>query len=63
MSIPVLHEIKQALANLKPGEVRESAMRPVRIGLVAASQESLGRMETYLVPPHLSAEGASKPCK
>lgn len=56
MPIPVLHQVKQALANLKPGEVRDSAMKPVRLGLVAASQESLGRMETYLVPPHLSTQ-------
>ncbi len=52
----VLSEVKRALANLKPGEVLEDAERPVRVGLVAASQDSLGRMETYLVPPHLSAQ-------
>jgi hypothetical protein len=56
MHIPVLHQVKQALANLNPEEVRESAMKPVRVGLVAASQESLARMEAYLVPPHLSAQ-------
>ncbi len=56
MPFPVLHQVKQALSNLNPGEVRESAMKPVRVGLVAASQESLGRMETFLVPPHLSAQ-------
>jgi hypothetical protein len=56
MSIPVLHQVKQALANLNPGEVREAAARPVRIGLVAASHETLGRMEAYLVPPHLSPQ-------
>jgi hypothetical protein len=52
----VLSEVKRALANLKPGEVLEAAERPVRVGLVAASQDSLGRMEAYLVPPHLSAQ-------
>jgi hypothetical protein len=56
MSIPILRQVKQALANLNPGEVRETAMHPVRVGLVAASQESLGSMETYLVPPHLSTQ-------
>lgn len=56
MSIPVLSEVKKALASLNPGEVRASAMRPVRIGLVAASQDSLARMETYLIPSHLSAQ-------
>jgi hypothetical protein len=56
MPIPVLRQVKQALANLNPGEVRESAMKPVRVGLVAASHESIAGMEAYLVPPHLSAQ-------
>jgi hypothetical protein len=56
MPIPVLHQVKQALANLNPGEVRESAMKPVRVGLVAASHDSLARMEAFLVPSHLSPQ-------
>ncbi len=52
----VLSEVKRALANLNPAEVLEAAERPVRVGLVAASQDSLGRMEGYLVPPHLSPQ-------
>ncbi len=56
MPIPVLHQVKQALTHLNPAEVRESAMKPVRVGLVAASHESMARMEAYLVPPHLSAQ-------
>ncbi len=55
MAVPILHQVKQALANLNPGEVRESALRPVHIGLAAASHESLAQMEALLVPPHLSA--------
>ncbi len=76
MAVPILHQVKQALANLNPGEVRESALRPVHIGLAAASHESLAQMEALLVPPHLSARrrleslplihhlgsGASEPC-
>lgn len=76
MAVPILHQVKQALANLNPSEVRESAMRPVHIGLAAASHESLARMEAYLVPPHLSVRrrleslplihhlgnGAGEPC-
>jgi len=42
--------------NLNPAEVRAEADRPVRVGLVAASQESLGSMERFLVPPHLSPQ-------
>jgi hypothetical protein len=56
MPIPILHQVKQALVNLNPGEVRESALKPVRLGLVAASHDSLSRMEAYFVPPHLSAQ-------
>ena len=56
MPIPVLHQVKQALANLNPAEVRDSALKPVRVGLVAASHDSLSQMEAYLVPPHLSAQ-------
>jgi hypothetical protein len=36
--------------------VREDADRVVRISLVAASPESLGRMETFFAPPHFSME-------
>jgi hypothetical protein len=51
-----LRHVKQALAGLNPRDVRESAERPVRVGIVAASAESLGRIETYFVPPHLSQD-------
>ncbi len=54
MAFAVLGQVKQALSNLKSKEVRERAERPVCIGLVAASAESMGRMETYFAPPHLS---------
>lgn len=54
--MPILPQVRKALANLNPSEVRDSAARPVRLGLVAASQDDLGRMETFLVPPHLSPD-------
>jgi hypothetical protein len=56
MALAVLRQVKRALSNLNPREVRETAERPVRVGLVAASTESLGRMETYFAPPHLSPD-------
>lgn len=56
MDVPILHQLKKALANLNPEEIRASAQRPVRIGLVAASHETLSRMEEYLVPAHLSPQ-------
>ena len=54
MAIAVLRQVKQALSNLNSKEVREIAERRVCVGLVAASAESMGRMETYFAPPHLS---------
>jgi hypothetical protein len=47
-------QIRSALANLSPDEVRRQVERPVLIGLVAASQEKLGGMETFFAPPELS---------
>jgi hypothetical protein len=54
MPLAVLSQIKSALANLNPAEVRDEADRPVRVGLVASSPTALGRMETFLAPPLLS---------
>ncbi len=56
MALAVLSQVKKALSNLNSREVRAAAERPVTIGLVGASAESLGRMETYFAPPHLSPE-------
>jgi hypothetical protein len=56
MALAVLSQVKKALAHLNSREVREAAERPITIGLVGASAESLGRMETYFAPPHLSPE-------
>jgi hypothetical protein len=56
MALAVLQQIRQALVNLNPAQVRAEADRPVRVGLVAASQESLGRMEKFFAPAHLSPE-------
>lgn len=54
MALAVFRQLKQALSALNPGELREAAERPVKVGIVAASPESLGRMETYFAPPHFS---------
>jgi uncharacterized protein (DUF697 family) len=52
----LLGQLKHALTNLNPAEVRAEAARPVRIGLIASSPFVLGRMEAFLAPPHLSPE-------
>jgi hypothetical protein len=54
MAFGVLPQIRQALRNLNPADVREEADRPVRVGLIAADVATLGQMETYFAPPHLS---------
>ncbi len=56
MALAVFRQVKNALSNLNPREVRDSAERPVCVGLVAATDEALGRMETYFAPPHFSAQ-------
>jgi hypothetical protein len=56
MAFAVLSQIKGALSSLNPAAVREDADRVVRISLIAASPESLGRMETFFAPPHFSME-------
>src|ERR1700691_505381 len=56
MALAVLSQVRKAISNLNSREVREAAERPVSIGLVGASGEALGRMETYFAPPHLSPE-------
>jgi len=54
MPVGVLRQVRQAISTLNPQQLRESADRPLQVGLVAASPELLGRMETYFAPPHLS---------
>src|SRR5450759_57739 len=47
--------IRKAVANLNPEDVRAMAARPVHIGIVAPTQESMWRMESFLCPPYLTA--------
>jgi hypothetical protein len=56
MALAVLRQIKGALSSLNPKAVREDADRQVRVCLITASPESLGRMETFFAPPHFSHE-------
>ena len=63
MALAVLRQIKKALSALNPRELRESADQPVRVGLVGASPESLGRMETYFAPPHFSLDRRAEAAK
>ena len=48
--------IRKALANLNPADVRADAERIVIIGLSASRGESFGAMESFLAPPDLPLE-------
>ncbi|HLJ16883.1 MAG TPA: hypothetical protein VKV15_20480 [Bryobacteraceae bacterium] len=54
MPAAFLTEIRQAITNLNPNEVREVAERPLSIGLVAPTQDILWQIESFLCPPELS---------
>jgi hypothetical protein len=49
-----LKNIGQAISNLNPNEIRATAERPVAIGLIGASGESLAAMEGFLAPHDVS---------
>ena len=50
MAVAVLRQLKKALSTLNPKELREQAERPLRIGLVAASDEELGEWNSSSPP-------------
>ena len=50
----IVTQVKQAISNLNPDEVRQQAERPLSIGLVAPTSEGLWRIEKFLCPPELS---------
>ncbi len=62
MPMRVLKEIRTAVKNLNPDEVRATAERPLDIGLVASTDASYAAMEEYLLPPdkisHLRSIGS-----
>jgi hypothetical protein len=55
MASHILRQIGKAVRHLNPGKVRESAERPFRVGLAAASSEALAAMEGFFVPPGISS--------
>ncbi|PYT21806.1 MAG: hypothetical protein DMG57_37500 [Acidobacteria bacterium] len=50
MPLRVLKEIRSAVANLNPEEVRSAAERPLRIALVGSNDRSIDAMEEFLLP-------------
>lgn len=56
MSLQLFKDLRSAVANLNPEQVREMADRPVRIALAADSPDVLATMEDFLVPACVSRE-------
>jgi hypothetical protein len=52
----ILREIRQAVANLRPDEVRHTADRRLEVGLVASNAGAYAAMENFLAPKELSRE-------
>ncbi len=49
----MLREIRHAISNLRPTEVREAADKRLSVGLVASSAAGYRAMEDFLAPPEL----------
>jgi hypothetical protein len=60
MSINFFKNIKDAIANLDPREIREQAERPVRVGLFANTEKAFQQMEAYFTPAGVSANRRSE---
>jgi len=54
MSLNILKNIKEALANLNPQEVRDHVERPLRLLLYADDEAGYRYMEQFFAPPALS---------
>jgi len=52
----MLRDIKRAVSNLSPHEVRQTADRRLALGLVATSAAGYAAIENFLAPPELSGE-------
>lgn len=55
MSVKVLQNIREAIGNLNPEEIRRHTERPLRLFLYAHSESAYRRMEDFLAPRGLSA--------
>jgi hypothetical protein len=56
MPVKVLRELRKAVSNLNPQEVRAAAERAVSIRLVASGEEGYRAIEEFLSPPGASAK-------
>ncbi len=54
MAKSILQQIREAVANLNPQDVRNTAERPLAVRLVASSPAGYAAIEQFLVPPEAS---------
>ena len=52
----MLREIKRAVSNLRPDDVRQTVDRRLEVGLVATTAAGYTEMENFLAPPDMSSE-------
>ena len=52
----ILTQVRQAVGNLNPKEVRESAERPLRIGVFAQNESFFRDLEHFLLPATLTVD-------
>src|SRR5688500_14594640 len=62
MATHILKQVKQAVANLNPDEVRETAERPIHVGLLASSDASYENMMQFFCPSIISS-GKLRECE
>ena len=55
-NIRLIQQIRSAISNLNPDDVRKVAERPISIGLVASGSAGYAAMEDFLAPPDVSHE-------
>jgi len=60
VSVHILRDVRKAFQNLNPGEVRELAERPLRIGVLAVDDALYSRAISFLIPTHTSDAKAAQ---
>jgi hypothetical protein len=60
VSVHILRDVRKAFQNLNPGEVRDLAERPLRIGVLAVDDALYSRAISFLIPTHTSDAKAAQ---
>jgi hypothetical protein len=60
LNLNLIKDIKNAYSNLKPGNVRELAEKPVSIGILASSGEKVDFIKSFLSPTESRVEPVSQ---